>query len=157
MANKLQFEKKAAVVSLLCEGSSIRAVERITGVNQNTIMSLGRRVGDSCRALANEKMRGLSSRHIEVDEIWGFVGAKRNNAARVGAYGDVWTFIALDAETKIIRLSSLASAIATTHASSWKTLPAAWHPAFNFLPMVFKPIPMPWNADSARKWISASW
>lgn len=65
-------------------------------------MSLGRRVGDACRALADEKMRGLSSRHIEVDEIWGFISAKRNNAARVGAYGDVWTFIALDAETKII-------------------------------------------------------
>jgi IS1 family transposase len=102
MANKLQFEKKVNVVSMLCEGSSIRAVERITGVNQNTIMSLGRRVGDACRTLADEKMRGLSSRHIEVDEIWGFIGAKRNNAARVGAYGDVWTFIALDAETKII-------------------------------------------------------
>jgi IS1 family transposase len=102
MANKLQFDKKVNVVSLLCEGSSIRAVERITGVNQNTIMSLGRRVGDACRTLADEKMRGLSSRHIEVDEIWGFIGAKRNNAPRVGAYGDVWTFIALDAETKII-------------------------------------------------------
>ena len=47
-------------------------------------------------------MRGLNCKQIEVDEIWGFVGAKRNNAARAGAYGDVWTFIALDADTKLI-------------------------------------------------------
>ena len=47
-------------------------------------------------------MRGLNCAQIEVDEIWGFIGAKRKNAARVGAYGDVWTFIALDADTKII-------------------------------------------------------
>jgi IS1 family transposase len=48
------------------------------------------------------KMRGLSSRQIEVDEIWGFIGAKRKNADRAGVYGDVWTFIAIDADTKII-------------------------------------------------------
>ncbi len=102
MANNLKFEKKVAVVSMLCEGSSIRAVERITGVNQNTIMSLNRRVGDACAKLLDEKMRGLTCRHIEVDEIWGFIGAKRKNAKRTGHYGDVWTFIALDAETKLI-------------------------------------------------------
>ena len=50
MANKLPFEKKVTVIAMLCEGSSIRAIERITGVNQNTIMSLSRRVGDACRA-----------------------------------------------------------------------------------------------------------
>jgi IS1 family transposase len=47
-------------------------------------------------------MRGLNCAQIEVDEIWGFIGAKRNRADRVGAYGDVWTFIALDADTKLI-------------------------------------------------------
>ena len=102
MANKLPFEKKTAVISMLCEGSSIRAIERITGVNQNTIMSLGKRVGDACAKIQSDKMRGLQSSHIEVDEIWGFIGAKRRNADRVGAYGDVWTFIALDADTKLI-------------------------------------------------------
>jgi IS1 family transposase len=102
MANKLPIEKKIAVVSMLCEGSSIRAIERITGVNQNTIMSLGRRVGDACAKIMDAKMRGLTSKQIEVDEIWGFIGAKRKNAARAGVYGDVWTFIALDADTKLI-------------------------------------------------------
>ena len=102
MANILKHEKKVAVISMLCEGASIRAIERITGVNQNTIMSLGRRVGEACAKIMDEKMRDLSCKQIEVDEIWGFVGAKQKNARRAGAYGDVWTFIALDADTKLI-------------------------------------------------------
>src|SRR5882672_11973666 len=102
MANKLATEKKVAVISMLAEGTSIRAVERITGVNQNTIMSLNRRVGDACKKIMDEKMRGLTCKQIEVDEIWGFIGAKQKNARRSGAYGDVWTFIALDADTKLI-------------------------------------------------------
>ena len=102
MAYNLKFDKKVAVISMLAEGSSIKAVERITGVNKNTIMSLNRRVGDSCAKLMDEKMRGLTCRNIQVDEIWGFIGAKRKNAARAGVYGDVWTFIALDSDTKLI-------------------------------------------------------
>jgi IS1 family transposase len=102
MANILKSEKKVAVISMLAEGTSIRAVERITGVNQNTIMSLNRRVGDACKKIMDEKMRGLNCKNIEIDEIWGFIGAKRKNAERAGVYGDVWTFIALDADTKLI-------------------------------------------------------
>jgi IS1 family transposase len=102
MANKLAIEKKIAVVSMLCEGSSIRAIERITGVNQNTIMSLGKRVGFACEKIMDEKMRGLDCKQIQVDEIWGFIGAKNKNAAKAGMYGDVWTFIGLDSESKVI-------------------------------------------------------
>jgi IS1 family transposase len=102
MANNLKTEKKVAVISMLAEGSSIRAVERITGVNQNTIMSLNRRVGDACAKIMDEKMRGLNCRNLEIDEIWGFIGAKKKNAERAGAYGDVWTFIALDSDSKLI-------------------------------------------------------
>jgi IS1 family transposase len=102
MANILKTEKKVAVISMLAEGASIRAVERITGVNQNTIMSLNRRVGDACAKIMDEKMHGLNCRNVEIDEIWGFVGAKQKNAARAGAYGDVWTFIALDSDSKLI-------------------------------------------------------
>jgi len=102
MANKLKIEKKIAVVSMLCEGSSIRAIERITGVKLNTIMSLGKRVGEACAKIMDAKMRDLSCRQIECDEIWGFIGAKRKIANKVGKYGDVWTFIALDAATKLI-------------------------------------------------------
>ncbi len=102
MANNLPFEKKVSVVSMLAEGSSIRAIERITGVNQNTIMSLGLRVGTACKRIMDQKLRGLPCKQIQVDEIWGFIGAKQKNARKARAYGDVWTFIALDADTKLI-------------------------------------------------------
>ena len=82
MANKLPIEKKVLVISMLCEGASIRGVERITGVNQNTIMSLGLRVGKACARILDEKMRGLNCRNIEVDEIWGFIGKKEKRATR---------------------------------------------------------------------------
>jgi IS1 family transposase len=102
MANVLRIEKKVTVISMLAEGTSIRAVERITGVNQNTIMNLSRRVGDACKQIMDEKMRGLTCKNIEIDEIWGFIGAKQKNARRAGAYGDVWTFIGLDSDSKLI-------------------------------------------------------
>ena len=102
MANILENGKKVMAVSMLCEGNSIRSIERITGIHRDTVMRLGVRVGTACAKIQDEKMRGLSCNQIEVDEIWGFVGAKRKNANRVGAYGDVWTFIALDADTKLI-------------------------------------------------------
>jgi len=102
MANILPIEKKVAVISMLCEGSSIRAIERITGVQKKTIGRLAVRVGAACKAIMDEKMRNLTCKQIEVDEIWGFVGAKQKNANRTGNYGDAWTFIALDADTKLI-------------------------------------------------------
>lgn len=89
-------------VSMLAEGSSIRSIERVTGIHRDTIMRLGVRVGEACQKLMDEKMRGLTCKQIEVDEIWGFVGSKKKNAIRTGNYGDVWTFIALDADTKLI-------------------------------------------------------
>src|ERR1700685_1794999 len=102
MANNLRIEKKVAVISMLAEGASILAVERITGIHEDTIGRLALRVGQACKKIMDEKMRGLTCKRIEIDEIWGFIGAKRNNAKRAGAYGDVWTFIALDADTKLI-------------------------------------------------------
>ncbi|HZV36849.1 MAG TPA: IS1 family transposase [Verrucomicrobiae bacterium] len=102
MAYNLAFDKKVMVVSMLCEDASIRAIERITGVNRNTIMNLGVRVGEACKKIMDGKMRDLPCAHIQVDEIWGFIGAKQKNARTAGAYGDVWTFIALDSETKLI-------------------------------------------------------
>ncbi len=64
MANKLATEKKVAVISMLAEGSSIRAIERITGINRNTIMSLGVRVGKACAQIMDVKMRGLNCAQI---------------------------------------------------------------------------------------------
>jgi IS1 family transposase len=102
MANNLSTEKKTLAVSMLAEGNSIRSIERVTGVHRDTIMRLGIRIGAGCAKLHDQKMRGLGCKQIEVDEIWGFIGAKRKNADRTGNYGDVWTFIALDSETKLI-------------------------------------------------------
>src|SRR5206468_3413361 len=102
MANILKTEKKVAVISMLAEGASIRSIERITGVNRNTIMNLAVRVGKACKRIMDEKMRALTCKQSEVDEIWGFVGAKQKNAKRAKAFGDVWTFIALDADSKLI-------------------------------------------------------
>ena len=65
---------------MLCEGNSIRTIERITGIHRDTVMRLGVRIGTACAKIQDEKMRGLNCAQIEVDEIWGFVGAKRNNA-----------------------------------------------------------------------------
>jgi len=102
MANILKTEKKVTVVSMLAEGSSMASIARITGIHPDTIMRLAVRIGQACAKIQDEKMRNLTCKQIEVDEIWGFVGAKRNNAKRAGAYGDVWTFIALDSDTKLI-------------------------------------------------------
>lgn len=105
MANNLPMEKKIAAVAALAEGSSIRSIERMTGIHRDTIMRLGVRVGEGCAKLMNWKMQDLSCRHIEVDELWGFIGAKKKNVTddHLGRhYGDVWTFIALDSETKLI-------------------------------------------------------
>lgn len=105
MANNLPTEKKITAISALCEGVSIRSIERMTGVHRDTIMRLGVRAGQACEQIMDEKMRGLNCRNIEVDEIWGFVGKKAKNAKvndRARGQGDVWTFIALDADTKLI-------------------------------------------------------
>lgn len=102
MANILPNEKKVAAISMLCEGASIRSVERMTQVHRDTIMRLAVRVGEGCRQIMDDKFRNLNCRHVECDEIWGFIGAKRKNADRVGAYGDVWTFLGLDSDSKLI-------------------------------------------------------
>lgn len=103
--NKLSIDEKASAVGMLCEGSSIRSVERITGIHRDTVMRLGVRIGEGCRRIMDEKLRNLDSRLIEVDEVWGFIGMKKKTAHRKdirGAVGDVWTWVALDAETKLV-------------------------------------------------------
>jgi IS1 family transposase len=102
MANNLETGKKILAVSMLAEGNSIRSIERVTGVHRDTVMRLGVRIGEGCKRIMDEKLRNLNCTQIECDEIWGFVGAKRKNADRVGAFGDVWTFIALDSDSKLI-------------------------------------------------------
>jgi IS1 family transposase len=105
MANNISIGKKIIAVSMLCEGSSIRAVERVTGVHRDTIMRLGLRVGWECERIHNERMVQLGCRNVQVDELWGVIYKKQRYTTgreRAEGMGDVWTYIALDADTKVI-------------------------------------------------------
>jgi IS1 family transposase len=104
MANVLSAEKQTAIIAALAEGSSIRSIERITGVHRDTIMRLGVKVGQGCTALLDEKMRNLPCRFLQLDEIWGFIGKKERHVRPDDdpQYGNVWTFCAIDAETKLV-------------------------------------------------------
>ena len=104
MANRLPKDKQIAVISALAEGCSIRAISRITGIHQDTICRLGVRVGQGCAALLDAKMRDLTCHFLQFDEIWGFIGKKEKHLS-IGddpTMGDVWTFCAIDSETKIV-------------------------------------------------------
>jgi len=104
MANVLNTDKKIAIIGALAEGSSIRSIERIIGVHRDTIMRLGLKVGEGCTALMDAKMRNLSCNRLEMDELWGFVGKKDRNVKMGDSMevGSVWTFCAIDAETKLV-------------------------------------------------------
>ena len=105
MANHLTLEKKTAAISLLVEGSSIRSVSRITGIHGDTIGRLAVRVGNNCAGIMDETMRGLNCRVLQMDEIWGYVGKKQRNTTaedRQSGLGDVWTFVAIDAESRMV-------------------------------------------------------
>jgi IS1 family transposase len=103
MANVLNTDKQIAVIGSLAEGSSIRSIERITGVHRDTIMRLGVKVGQGCAKMMDSAMRDLPCTRLEMDEIWGFVGKKdRNVREGEDAVGSVWTFCAIDAETKLV-------------------------------------------------------
>jgi IS1 family transposase len=104
MANVLNTDKQIAIVAALAEGASIRAIERMTGVHRDTIMRLGVKVGQGCTALMDAKMRNLPCARLEMDEIWGFVGKKERHVKvdDPPEVGSVWTFCAIDAETKLV-------------------------------------------------------
>ncbi len=104
--NVLKWEKKLAVLNALVEGCSIRSTERMCEVHRDTIMRLVVDVGEACRELMSRTMRGLVCRAIEVDEIWTFVKRKQRwvepGDADAAVVGDQWTFVALDADTRLI-------------------------------------------------------
>lgn len=104
MANFLGVEKQATAIALLAEGNSIRSVERVTGIHRDTVMRLGVRVGRSCKAMLHEKMKGLPCRAVQVDELWGFIQKKESRKMRhePDSVGEVWTYLAICQETKII-------------------------------------------------------
>ena len=104
MANVLSTDKQIGIIGALCEGSTIRSIERTTRVHRDTIMRLGVKVGNGCTALMNAKMRNLDCHRLEMDEIWGFVGKKERHLhpGDDPQFGNVWTFCAIDADTKLV-------------------------------------------------------
>ncbi len=101
--NTLKREKQTYIVGSLAEGLSIRSIERLSGVHRDTIMRLGVRIGQGCANILDNMMRNIKCRHLQLDEIWGFIGKKKRNV-RLGEknVGDVWTFIAIDADSKAV-------------------------------------------------------
>jgi IS1 family transposase len=104
MANVLNTDKQIAIIGALAEGSSIRSIERITGIHRDTIMRLGVKIGQGCTRLMDAEMRNLPCNRLELDEIWGFVGKKQGNVKMGDSLevGSVWTWCAIDADTKLV-------------------------------------------------------
>jgi len=103
--NKLNAEQEQHPISALVEGNSIRSVERMTGIHRDTIMRLMIRVGDGCAHLHDRMMRSLTCQRLQLDELWAYVGMKQKRAALLaerGEFGDAYTFIAIDADTKLV-------------------------------------------------------
>ncbi len=104
--NKLSADKKVQVVAALVEGCSVRSVARLTGVAKSTILRLFAEVGTACADYQNMALRNVPAKRIQIDEIWSFVGAKQKNVTPEMAAerfcGDAWTFVAIDADTKLV-------------------------------------------------------
>lgn len=104
--NKLSAEDRARILHLLCEGSSIRAITRLTGASKNTVSKLLVDAGKACAAYHDANVRDVKAKRVQCDEIWSFVYAKQKNVADAKrkdlAYGDVWTWTAIDADSKLI-------------------------------------------------------
>lgn len=104
--NKLKPEKQKQVIASLVEGNSIRATVRMTGVAKNTIVKLLEAVGKACDEYQDKTLRNLPCKRIQCDEIWAFCYAKAKNVPEEKkgqwGYGDVWTFTAIEAQTKLV-------------------------------------------------------
>ena len=104
--NKLPISKRAQILSMLCEGSSMRSISRVCDVSFNTVNKLLIDAGLVCINLHDEMVRNVKASRVQCDEIWSFVYAKEKNVAAAKAApngaGDVWTWTALDADSKLI-------------------------------------------------------
>jgi IS1 family transposase len=104
--NRLPVERQVTVIAALTEGNSIRSTVRMTGVAKNTITRLLSELGPVCAQYLDRTLRGLTCRRVQVDEIWSFCYAKQKNVPEhlkgLWGIGDVWTWVALDADTKLV-------------------------------------------------------
>src|SRR6266704_423009 len=104
--NRLTAKDRARILSVLCEGMGVNAACRVTGASKNTVLKLLADIGEACAFYQDRVMNGLTCKRIECDEIWSFVGMKQRNVpeelAGVFGVGDVYTWSAIDADTKLV-------------------------------------------------------
>lgn len=102
--NRLSKEKRAQIINLMVEGNSLRSISRISGCSINTISKLLVDAGNACQRFHNDSVRGLMSKRVQCDEIWSFVYSKQKNVPEgmEEFAGDVWTWVAIDADSKIV-------------------------------------------------------
>ncbi len=104
--NKLPHAKRAQILAMLCEGSSMRSISRVADVSINTVSKILVEAGEACLILHDETVRNVKASRIQCDEIWSFCHAKQKNVAAAKAApegaGDVWTWTAIDADSKLI-------------------------------------------------------
>lgn len=104
--NRLSPEDRARILQMLCEGMSVRAIERTENVSKNTVLKLLADAGKACMAYHDANVRNLQTTRVQVDEIWTFTYAKQRNVASAKAApegaGDTWTWTAIDADSKLI-------------------------------------------------------
>ncbi len=104
--NKLSLKKRAQILSCLIEGNSLRATSRMTDVAFNTVLKFISDIGQACAEYQEQALRNLPCKRIQVDEIWAFCYAKQKNALKaknpVDGAGDIWTWTAICADTKLI-------------------------------------------------------
>src|SRR5947209_15910382 len=102
----LPMDKALLCLHLLVEGNSVRSIERITGVEKKTILKLLVLAGEKCERLLDEKLRNLTVRDVQADEIWGYVGMKEKRKKEYGVadstLGDAYTFVAIERRTKLV-------------------------------------------------------
>src|SRR6266446_5452370 len=104
--NRLNRAERAKIIRAMVEGNSLRSITRMTGHSINTVSKLLVEVGAACAAYQDEHLRGLTCQRIQADEIWAFCYAKAKNVPEdkrdTFGYGDVWTWTALDPDTKLM-------------------------------------------------------
>jgi IS1 family transposase len=104
--NRLSLADRTKVLTLLVEGMSLRATARAADVSYNTVCKLAAEAGRVCAEYQDKALRDLPCKRLQLDEIWSFVYAKKKNVAAAKAApdnaGDVWTWVAIDADTKLV-------------------------------------------------------
>jgi IS1 family transposase len=102
--SKLSLNERVHILSLLCEGASMRSISRVTGKSMNTIVKLLAQAGEACIEFHDEHVRGLNCRRIECDEVWAFIFSKEKNVTENAPpfAGDVWTWTSICADSKLI-------------------------------------------------------